>query len=94
MSREDVEQHTADNKAVAGRATAAELVGATGTDGAVEEANVLKAKLDAFGVGRRAGITFESLVELLGLEGQVEDSGAVPTTLRLPERDAEVLEDA
>lgn len=94
MSREDVDQHTADNKAAAGRVTAAELVGATGTDDAVEEANVLKAKLDAFGVGRRAGITFESLAEMLGLAGQVDDSGAVPTTLRLPERDAQVLEDA
>lgn len=51
-----------------------------------------KLKYDALGVGRRAGATFESLKADLGLG--VEDSGAVPVSLRLPEEvDAVKLED-
>lgn len=58
----------------------------------VEATQVLKGKLDALGVGRRAGATFESLLGVLGLDG-IEDSGAVPTTLRMPEADAADLEE-
>lgn len=94
MSPEDVTDHVNANRAAAGRGTAAELVGATAGGEDLEAAQVLKAKLDAFGVGRRAGVTFESLASMLGLDGQVEDSGAIPTTLRPLEVDAARLEDA
>jgi hypothetical protein len=59
----------------------------------VEEAETLKAKFDALGVAVRAGATFESAAQMLGLKGVV-NSGAVPVTLRLPEKDAGVLEEA
>ncbi|WP_054953082.1 phage portal protein [Flaviflexus massiliensis] len=57
----------------------------------VKEANAMKAKLDALGVGVRAGATFDSLKLLLGLDG-VENSGAVPVMLRMPESEAAAYE--
>lgn len=57
----------------------------------VKEANAMKAKLDALGVGVRAGATFDSLKLLLGLDG-VENSGAVPAMLRMPESEAAAYE--
>lgn len=91
MSREDVDQHVSDNRAARGQATALALTG-EGENPEVEATKVKKLKYDALGVGRRAGATFESLKVDLGLEG-VEDSGAVPVSLRLPEVDAVKLED-
>lgn len=90
MAPEDVAQHVSDNLAARGQATALSLAGGENPD--AEAAQVLKSKLDALGVGRRAGATFDSLVHELGLEG-IEDSGAVPVSLRLPESQAAVLED-
>lgn len=92
MSPEDVEQHVSDNRAARGQATALSLTGG-GEDPDVEQSKVMKAKLDALGVGVRAGATFESLVETLGIEG-VENSGAIPVNLRLPEKDAVGLEES
>lgn len=67
-------------------------VSTTSTDGSrlddqVKEANAMKARLDALGVGVRAGATFDSLRSLLGLDG-VENSGAIPAMLRMPENEA------
>lgn len=92
MSPEDVEQHVSNNRAARGQATALSLTGG-GEDPAVEQSKVMKSKLDALGVGRRAGATFESLVREIGLEG-IEDSGAVPVNLRLPVADTTGLEEA
>lgn len=92
MSPEDVAQHVSDNRAARGQATALSLTGG-GEDPDVEQSKVMKAKLDALGVGVRAGATFESLVETLGIEG-VENSGAIPVNLRLPEKDAVGLEES
>lgn len=51
----------------------------------------LRAQADAMGVLIRAGVTPESAAEQVGLGG-IEFSGAVPTSLRLPEVDAAGLE--
>lgn len=92
MSPEDIAQHVSDNRAARGQATALSLTGG-GEDPEVEQSKVMKSKLDALGVGRRAGATFKSLVREIGLEG-IEDSGAVPVNLRLPVADTTGLEEA
>lgn len=51
----------------------------------LERAQVLRTKLEALGVGARAGATFDSVRQLLGLD--VEFSGSTPVTLRAPEGD-------
>lgn len=61
------------------------------TPAGATEASDIKAKADALGALVRAGAEFESSAEKVGLEG-VKSSGAVPTTLRLPESDAATLE--
>ena len=48
---------------------------------ALDDVNVLKAKLEALGIGVRAGATFESLRAALGLDG-VESSGAIPVGMK------------
>ncbi|QPK80810.1 phage portal protein [Schaalia sp. ZJ405] len=53
----------------------------------------MKAKFDALGVAVRAGVAPESALKYLGLEG-VKMSGAVPVSLRLPEKDTVALEEA
>jgi hypothetical protein len=53
----------------------------------------LKAQADAMGVLIRAGATFESAAREVGLEGLIP-TGAVPTSLRLPEDEADALEPA
>lgn len=53
----------------------------------------MKAAFDALGVAVRAGVDPQSALHKLGLDG-VTMSGAVPVSLRLPERDAEDLEEA
>lgn len=57
----------------------------------VEAAKALAAKFEALGVAVRAGVKSESAAKFLGLEG-LEFSGAVPTTLRMPEEQAAKLE--
>ena len=51
----------------------------------------VKAQADAFGVFVRQGVSPESAAAKVGLTG-LEFTGAVPTSLRLPEADAENLE--
>ena len=48
---------------------------------ALDDVNVLKAKLEALGIGVRAGATFESLRAALGLDG-VDSSGAIPAGMK------------
>lgn len=55
-------------------------------------ANELKAKFDALGVAIRAGVDPQSAADMLGLDG-VQFTGAVPVSLRLPNNDADSLED-
>jgi hypothetical protein len=97
LSHEDAQRIADENRRARGVATldqiAAEPTGGVGVESEVDRANAMRAKLEALGVGVRAGATFESLVDVLGLQGLV-DSGAIPTTLRLPERDAAQLEDS
>jgi len=52
----------------------------------------LKAKFDALGVAIRSGVDPEAAAAMLGLSG-VKFTGAMPTSLRLPEEQAEGLED-
>lgn len=92
ISEETARVHAADNKKAALSNRVKDRL-AGGTNPEVEATQVLKSKLDALGVGRRAGATFESLLKTLGLEG-IEDSGAVPVSLRMPEADAVDLEEA
>ena len=64
------------------------------TDGAMpreEDPAKIKAKADAMGVLIRSGVSPESAAERVGLSG-VDFTGAVPVSLRLPEREAEDLE--
>jgi hypothetical protein len=53
----------------------------------------VKQRSDAMGVLIRAGVTPESAARIVGLDG-LEFTGAVPTSLRLPESDAADLEQA
>lgn len=54
-------------------------------------ADDMRAKFDALGVAIRAGVEPDSAAAQLGLEG-LQFTGAVPTSLRLPEEDASSLE--
>jgi hypothetical protein len=69
---------------------AAPAESATGED-PTKDAAVLKAKFDALGVAIRAGVKPEDAAELLGLSG-ISFTGAIPSSLRLPEAQAEELE--
>lgn len=53
----------------------------------------LKAAFEALGVAVRAGVSADSALRLLGLD-DVEMTGAVPVSLRLPEKEASALEEA
>lgn len=57
----------------------------------LEQAQILKAKFDALGVAVRAGVDPETAAQMLGLEG-VKFTGAVPVSLRMPERKVEELD--
>lgn len=57
-----------------------------------DDAVAIKAKVDALGALIRSGAEPESAAQVVGLEGIVF-TGAVPVTLRLPEREAAQLED-
>lgn len=57
-----------------------------------EDAAALKAKFDALGAAVRAGVSPESAAAVLGLEG-IEFTGAVPVSLRLPQTEADELEE-
>lgn len=56
------------------------------------DADDLKAKADALGSLIRAGVDPEAAAAMLGLEG-LEFTGATPVSLRLPESQAEELEE-
>lgn len=58
----------------------------------VEEAQSLRERFDALGVAVRAGVDPDSAARLLGLAG-VKFTGAMPVQVRLPEAQAEGLED-
>jgi antitoxin component of RelBE/YafQ-DinJ toxin-antitoxin module len=51
-----------------------------------------KSRADALGVLIRAGVSPKDAAIRVGLEG-IEFTGAVPVSLRLPEQDAQVVED-
>lgn len=57
------------------------------------DADELKAKFDALGAAIRAGAEPESAARMLGLDG-LSFTGAVPVSLRLPQSDAQQLEDS
>lgn len=57
-----------------------------------DDATAMKAKFDALGVAIRAGVDPDDAANRLGLSG-IAFTGAVPVSLRLPERDTSVLED-
>lgn len=80
----DAERMLSDNDPMA--ALVAKLDGATATD-----PTTIKAKADAMGVLIRAGATPKSAAAQVGLES-LEFTGAVPTSLRLPENQADDLE--
>lgn len=67
-----------------------DLNGAAQSDG---EASDLKARFDALGVAIRAGVDPADAARRLGLEG-IGFTGAIPTSLRVPQSDAGSLEDA
>lgn len=55
-------------------------------------ASDMKARFDALGVAIRAGVDPQSAARTVGL-GEVEFTGAVPASLRVPEADAKILEE-
>lgn len=72
-----------------GNSTSGAAPAATPTGEAV---SVVREKLDALGIGIRAGTVPEATARMLGLDG-VEFTGAVPVSLRLPETEAAALEE-
>lgn len=52
----------------------------------------MKKKFDALGVAIRAGVDPDNAASQLGLQG-VRFTGAVPVSLRLPEAEADKVED-
>jgi hypothetical protein len=62
-------------------------------DIAEEDADAVRKKADALGVLIRAGVDAESAAQRVGLTG-VEFTGAMPASLRLPEEEAQGLEEA
>lgn len=58
----------------------------------VEDAAAMKAKFEALGVAVRAGVDPEDAANRLGLGG-IKLTGAIPVSLRVPEREAEQLEE-
>jgi len=88
ISPEDAKLILSENRRAAGAAKLAELAGATeegAPEGnkALEEIQVLKEKLEAYGIGFRADGTPESLIKLLSLDG-FEPSGNQPLTVKDP----------
>lgn len=77
----------------AGEGTTPALPPADGAEGATElaAAQAAKAKLDALGVGIRAGADPEDVAARVGLPG-IRFTGATPVNLRLPKEDATDLE--
>ncbi len=73
------------------RAGAAPAADPAAQSGGTEAADI-KSKADALGSLIRAGATFESAAQFLGLEG-IESSGAVPVSLRVPSSEAGDLEE-
>lgn len=57
-----------------------------------EEADAMRSKFEALGVAIRAGVNPEDAARVLGLDG-VTFTGATPVSLRLPESQAEDLEE-
>lgn len=51
----------------------------------------MKERFDALGVAVRAGVDPKAAAKAVGLDG-IEFTGAVPVSLRVPERDAARLE--
>lgn len=62
------------------------------TDTRLDDAAAMRAKFDALGVAIRAGVEPLNAASLLGLDG-VEFTGAVPISLRLPEKEAAEVEE-
>jgi hypothetical protein len=62
-------------------------------EGEATDADDLRRRFEALGIGVRAGVDPEDAARRLGLAG-IEFTGAVPTSLRLPESDAADLEDS
>jgi len=60
---------------------------------AASESDDIKSKAEAMGILIRAGVASEDAAERVGLAG-VEFTGAMPTSLRLPEAEAKKLEEA
>ncbi|WP_242358624.1 hypothetical protein [Bifidobacterium pseudolongum] len=52
----------------------------------------MKSSFDALGVAIRAGVDPQSAAQILGLQ-DVRFTGAVPVSLRMPQGDADDLED-
>lgn len=52
----------------------------------------MRDQFEALGIAVRAGVDPQSAAKQVGLDG-VEFTGAVPTSLRIPEADAQRLED-
>jgi len=58
----------------------------------LEQAQILRTKLEALGVGARAGATFESVKAALGLD-EIEFSGSIPVSLRVPQDEMSQFEE-
>jgi hypothetical protein len=67
------------------------LAGAVSRQTAGGAGDSMKDKFDALGVAIRAGVDPDAAAAVVGLDG-IEFTGAVPVSLRVPERDAAVLE--
>lgn len=100
LSRSETRLLEAEQRRADVRRTVADLVaGASAGEGqpseaasATEDAVALKAKFDALGVAIRSGVDPEDAAARLGLAG-IKFTGAAPVALRLPESQAQNLED-
>src|SRR5699024_8451571 len=73
-------------------AEATEVQGPSAAAQSKEEAAAMREKFEALGVAIRAGVKAEDAARVLGLDG-VTFTGATPVSLRLPESQAEDLEE-
>ncbi|MBF6363203.1 phage portal protein [Nocardia farcinica] len=93
IRRAEADRRRAAVSELTARLTAAPQAAASEGSADKDAADALRAKFEALGVAIRAGVKPEDAAARLGMAG-LEFTGAVPTTLRLPESEADKLEQA
>ena len=92
LDDQQIRRALADRRRVEGRGVLETLRAAATQVAGTDDPAAVKAKADAMGVLIRAGVDPEDAANRVGFSG-LDFTGAVPTSLRLPEREASALED-